>query len=56
VRARLAQLLATGQTPEGSFPDISLVMTSGLEVAAALERLADVPPPERTPTHLDERR
>jgi hypothetical protein len=56
VRARLVRLLAAGAWPEGAFPDISTVQLLGLDVATALERLADVPQPERTPTHLDERR
>jgi hypothetical protein len=54
VRARLAQLLPTG-LPQGSFADLTTVQLLGLEVAEALERLADAPV-ERKPTHLDERR
>ncbi|HEY7428862.1 MAG TPA: hypothetical protein VH682_31820 [Gemmataceae bacterium] len=43
VRARLIRLTAEGQLPEGSWPDVSTVQLLGLDVAAALERLADVP-------------
>jgi hypothetical protein len=56
VRTQLVRLLAAGAWPEGAFPDISTVQLLGLHVAKALERLADVPPPQPTPTHLDERR
>jgi hypothetical protein len=48
VRLRLARLVAEGHLPEGSFPDVTTVQLCGLDVAEALERLADVPP-TRTP-------
>jgi hypothetical protein len=56
LRARLVRLLADGAWPEGAFPDIATVQLLGLDVAKALERLADLPQPQHTPTHLDERR
>ena len=47
VRARLARLVAEGHLPEGSFPDVTTVQLCGLDVAEALERLADVPTPRQ---------
>jgi hypothetical protein len=52
VRSRLCQLIAAGHWPDGSFPDIATVQVQGLDVAAALERLADVPP-RRAPSPYD---
>jgi hypothetical protein len=52
VRSRLVQLIAAGSWPDGTFPDIATVQVQGLDVAAALERLADVPPP-KTPSPYD---
>ena len=47
VRLRLARLISEGQLPEWAWPEISIVLTSGLSVAEALQKLADVPPPNR---------
>jgi hypothetical protein len=55
VRNQLYDLFAGGNLPADLVPDATTVAILGLDVAAALERLADVPP-QRTPTHLDERR
>jgi hypothetical protein len=52
VRTRLCQLIAAGSWPDGTFPDIAIVQVQGLDVAAALERLADVAPP-KTPSPYD---
>jgi hypothetical protein len=52
VRAQFCQLIVAGHWPEGSFPDIATVQVQGLDVAAALERLADVPP-SRAPSPFD---
>lgn len=53
VRIRLCQLLASGQIPEGSFPDITRVQVDGLLVAEALVNLASDEPRPRTPTPYD---
>jgi hypothetical protein len=54
VRARLGQLIRDGQLPVGAFPDVSTVQVVGLDVAAALERLAnDREPMQRTPGPYD---
>jgi hypothetical protein len=55
VRTRLYDLFAGGNLPAELVPDATTVTILGLDVAAAMERLADVPP-QRTLTHLDERR
>jgi hypothetical protein len=47
VRNRLARLVAEGHLPEGAWPDVSTIQVCGLDVAEALERLADVPQPSR---------
>jgi hypothetical protein len=56
IRARLVQFVRVGKWPEGSFSDLSRVLTEGLLLAGSLERLASDEPRPRTPTHLDERR
>jgi len=60
-RAQLSRLIAEGRLPEGAWPDVSTVQTLGLDVAEALERLADCPPDrtvsrKRGPYDPDERR
>ncbi len=52
VRSRLVQMMASGRWPVGAFADLSTVQVSGLDVAEALERLADVAPP-KTPSPYD---
>jgi hypothetical protein len=56
IRANLLRLLAEDMLPHWSIPPACTVDRWGLEVIAALEALADVPPPPKTPTHLDDKR
>jgi hypothetical protein len=54
VRSRLIELVRDGQLPVGAFPDVTTIQVVGLDVAAALERLAnDREPTPRTPGPYD---
>jgi hypothetical protein len=54
IRLKLIQLRVDDLMPPWSVVDSSTVEVLGLDVAAALEALCDTPP-QRTPTHIDER-
>ena len=56
VRLKLCRLSAQVALPAEIWSDVSTVLTAGLDVAEALQRLASNEPKPRTPTHLDERR
>jgi hypothetical protein len=47
LRVRLSRLVAEGLLPEGAWPDVTTVQICGLDVAEALERLADAPHPRQ---------